>query len=403
VFCLTRWTRIASGICGWRRSCASAGVGPLVDDLSFASQKEPWTPYSWLGRAGDEGGLEHAGGYRAAVAVTAGMAAGFVALLAMCCVTVAAVRAGSRAWRRRWWGRICRCRISASGRSRRRWRCLALCAYLLLRDQARGGANAGGVAGCAGHDAAGQRAFVCGAGAALGRGDVDRGVVGETRRRPLGGQTPPQPSPGSLGSDWPGEEERGDKRYALLLAARLRRLHGDADVRRGQCGRRFIMPARSPMVTIGERSRRCSRDAPAAGAAVVAGGDTAGGVEMAAASRVSHSPLASSGNHVGAAPSAASRAVLRADLQPAHRCWRVDPPGCRHAGFLCISACWRRDGRRAVRMVETGRHVGIPAPGVGDLGLDEPPRARGSTGYPTGAVRILWPRRSIRRRAGLHQ
>jgi hypothetical protein len=24
------------------------GVGPLVDDLSFASTREPWTPYSWL-------------------------------------------------------------------------------------------------------------------------------------------------------------------------------------------------------------------------------------------------------------------------------------------------------------------------------------------------------------------
>src|SRR4051794_36078328 len=28
------------------------GVGPIVDHLSFNSQREPWTPYSWLAELG---------------------------------------------------------------------------------------------------------------------------------------------------------------------------------------------------------------------------------------------------------------------------------------------------------------------------------------------------------------
>jgi hypothetical protein len=40
----------------------AVGVGPLVDDLSFASMREPWTPYSWLAQLAmkffwDAGGL----------------------------------------------------------------------------------------------------------------------------------------------------------------------------------------------------------------------------------------------------------------------------------------------------------------------------------------------------------
>jgi len=46
------------------------GVGPLVDELSFASRKEPWTPYSWLAELFMRQVWE-AGGYRAAVLVQA--------------------------------------------------------------------------------------------------------------------------------------------------------------------------------------------------------------------------------------------------------------------------------------------------------------------------------------------
>lgn len=61
------------------------GVGPLVDDLSFASSKTPWTPYSWLAELGMKW-IWDTGGYRAAVAAQALMQAAFIVLLAMCCV-----------------------------------------------------------------------------------------------------------------------------------------------------------------------------------------------------------------------------------------------------------------------------------------------------------------------------
>lgn len=61
------------------------GVGPLVDELSFASSRQPWTPYSWLGELGMKS-LWDMGGYRAAVAAQALMQAAIVALLAMCCL-----------------------------------------------------------------------------------------------------------------------------------------------------------------------------------------------------------------------------------------------------------------------------------------------------------------------------
>lgn len=59
--------------------------GPLVDDLSFASIRTPWTPYSWLAELGMKK-LWDSGGYRAAVAVTALLEAGFIILLGLCAI-----------------------------------------------------------------------------------------------------------------------------------------------------------------------------------------------------------------------------------------------------------------------------------------------------------------------------
>jgi hypothetical protein len=61
------------------------GIGPIVDDLSFASGRQPWTPYSWLAELGMRA-LWNLGGYRAAVAVTAATSAGIVLLLVLCCL-----------------------------------------------------------------------------------------------------------------------------------------------------------------------------------------------------------------------------------------------------------------------------------------------------------------------------
>jgi hypothetical protein len=59
---------------GWPR--------PLVDDLSFASTRQPWTPYSWLAELAMKR-LWDFGGYRAAVATQAPMEGGFIVLLAL--------------------------------------------------------------------------------------------------------------------------------------------------------------------------------------------------------------------------------------------------------------------------------------------------------------------------------
>src|ERR1700683_4106410 len=59
---------------GWPR--------PLVDDLSFASNRRPWTPYSWLAELGMKK-LWDLGGYRAAILAQAAMEAGFIVLLAL--------------------------------------------------------------------------------------------------------------------------------------------------------------------------------------------------------------------------------------------------------------------------------------------------------------------------------
>jgi hypothetical protein len=58
------------------------GIGPLVDRISFASIKTPWTPYSWLAELGMKA-IWDIGGFRAAILAQALMMAGFVALVAM--------------------------------------------------------------------------------------------------------------------------------------------------------------------------------------------------------------------------------------------------------------------------------------------------------------------------------
>src|SRR5690242_18505707 len=59
------------------------GIGPIVDHISFASIKTPWTPYSWLGELGMKA-IWNAGGFRAAILVQAILMAAFVILVAMC-------------------------------------------------------------------------------------------------------------------------------------------------------------------------------------------------------------------------------------------------------------------------------------------------------------------------------
>ena len=61
------------------------GIGLIVDDISFASIKQPWTPYSWLAELGMKQ-LWDIGGYRAAVATQALMMAAFVVLIALACL-----------------------------------------------------------------------------------------------------------------------------------------------------------------------------------------------------------------------------------------------------------------------------------------------------------------------------
>ena len=55
---------------------------PLIDDLSFASIRQPWTPYSWLAELAMKR-LWDAGGFRAAIAVQAAMESAFILLLGL--------------------------------------------------------------------------------------------------------------------------------------------------------------------------------------------------------------------------------------------------------------------------------------------------------------------------------
>jgi hypothetical protein len=59
------------------------GIGPIVDDISFASIKTPWTPYSWLAEMGMKL-IWDAGGYRAAVLTQALLMVAYVVLVALC-------------------------------------------------------------------------------------------------------------------------------------------------------------------------------------------------------------------------------------------------------------------------------------------------------------------------------
>jgi len=63
---------------------AREGPRPLVDSLSFASVKTPWTPYSWLAELGMKS-LWDLGGYRAAILAHALLNAAFVLLVAAAC------------------------------------------------------------------------------------------------------------------------------------------------------------------------------------------------------------------------------------------------------------------------------------------------------------------------------
>ncbi len=61
---------------------ASGWPHPLVDDLSFASIRAPWTPYSWLAELAMKR-LWDLGGFRAAVAAAAIMESAFIVLLGL--------------------------------------------------------------------------------------------------------------------------------------------------------------------------------------------------------------------------------------------------------------------------------------------------------------------------------
>jgi hypothetical protein len=61
------------------------GVGPIVDDLSFASIKEPWTPYSWLAELAMKAVWE-SGGLRAVVAAQSMIVAMFFTFVVLTCV-----------------------------------------------------------------------------------------------------------------------------------------------------------------------------------------------------------------------------------------------------------------------------------------------------------------------------
>lgn len=63
------------------------GIGPLLDNLSFASDKTPWTPYSWLAELAMKATWD-TGGYRAALLVQAMLSALFVFRIAITASTI---------------------------------------------------------------------------------------------------------------------------------------------------------------------------------------------------------------------------------------------------------------------------------------------------------------------------
>ncbi len=63
------------------------GIHPLVDELSFSSIKDPWTPYSWLAELGMKA-IWDTGGYRAAIAAQAITIAAMFYFLALTCLAM---------------------------------------------------------------------------------------------------------------------------------------------------------------------------------------------------------------------------------------------------------------------------------------------------------------------------
>jgi hypothetical protein len=61
------------------------GIHPLIDEISFASIKQPWTPYSWLGELGMKA-IWDLGGIRAAVATEAVLVAAFFTFVALAAI-----------------------------------------------------------------------------------------------------------------------------------------------------------------------------------------------------------------------------------------------------------------------------------------------------------------------------
>jgi hypothetical protein len=60
------------------------GIGPIVDDISFASKQEPWTPYSWLAELFMRG-IWDVGGYRLALLVHALCTMSILIFIALAC------------------------------------------------------------------------------------------------------------------------------------------------------------------------------------------------------------------------------------------------------------------------------------------------------------------------------
>jgi hypothetical protein len=58
------------------------GVGPLVDDLSYASIKKPWTPYSWMAELAMKA-IWDVAGFRGAIATQAMLMAAWVTFIAL--------------------------------------------------------------------------------------------------------------------------------------------------------------------------------------------------------------------------------------------------------------------------------------------------------------------------------
>jgi hypothetical protein len=64
------------------------GIGPLLDRISYASIKTPWSPYSWLAELGMQI-VWNSGGFRATIGLQAMAVVGTLLLVAQSCVEVA--------------------------------------------------------------------------------------------------------------------------------------------------------------------------------------------------------------------------------------------------------------------------------------------------------------------------